>query len=249
LTAAYEADRLGHEVTLFEGEKRTGGQIFYASKAPYKQVYDDWIQWLTRQVRASGVEIRNDVLVTEEMLDGERPDVVILATGADKIIPDIPGIGLPLVCDAFQVLGSEVAPGKHVVIVGGGMIGMETADFLIEKGSGVTVVELLPRSPVKKFASHGYMLHTRLRDGGGRLLLGTEVKSIQEDSVTVVSEEAGEQVLSADQIVIAVGTRPRDTLKKFLEQRNIAHFIAGDAVQPRRIIEATEEGARAAWQI
>ena len=249
LTAAYEAARLGHEVTLFEKETKPGGQIFYASKAPYKEVYDEWIQWLILQVEGIGVQIRANTPLTTGAPAAQRPDVIILATGAEQIIPPIPGIGLPLVRDAFQILGGEVAPGKNVVIVGGGMIGMETADFLIDKGSDVTVVELLPRSPVRKFASHGYMLHKRLRDGGGRLLLGTKVESIGEDSVTVVGDEAGEEILPADQVVIAVGTRSCNDLKDTFEEQGIDHVVVGDASQPRRIIEATEEGARAAWDI
>ena len=124
LTATYEAARLGHKVILFEEDEKAGGQIFYASKAPYKKVYDDWIQWLVSQVEASGVEIRTNTLVTEAMLDKGQPDVVILAAGAEKIIPPIPGIDFPLVSDAFQILGGEFAPGNNVVIVGGGMIGM-----------------------------------------------------------------------------------------------------------------------------
>jgi 2,4-dienoyl-CoA reductase-like NADH-dependent reductase (Old Yellow Enzyme family)/thioredoxin reductase len=249
LTAAYEAARLGHEVTLFEEHENAGGQIFYASKAPFKRVYDDWIQWLISQVETSGVEIRTGTHVTEEMLDEAGPDIVILASGAEKIIPPIPGIELPVVCDAFQVLGGEVAPGNEVVIVGGGMIGMETADFLIDKGSSVTVVELMQRSPVVKMASHGYMLHKRLRDGGGRLLLGTRVEGIGEDSVTIVSEDGVQETLPVDQVVIAVGTKSCADLKTTLEDKKINHVVVGDANQPRRIIEATEEGARAAWDI
>ena len=129
------------------------------------------------------------------------------------------------------------------------MIGMETADFLMDKGSEVTVVELQPKSPVSRLASHGYMLHKRLRDGGGRLLLGAMVESIGEDSVTVTREESGQERLPADQVVIAVGTKPRDELKKVLEEKNITYSVVGDANQPRRIIEAVDEGAKAAWKI
>jgi 2,4-dienoyl-CoA reductase-like NADH-dependent reductase (Old Yellow Enzyme family)/thioredoxin reductase len=249
LTAAYEAARLGHKVSLFEKEEKASGQIFYASKAPYKKVYDDWIQWLIAQVEAIGVEFQTGTLVTGDMLDEAQPDAVILAAGAEKIIPPIPGVDLPLVCDAFQILGGEVAPKENIVVVGGGMIGMETADFLIDKGSSVAVVELMPRSPVRRIASHGYMLHKRLRDGGGRLLLGTKVESIGEDSVTIVSEESGQEILPADQVVIAVGTKSCGDLKNILEEKSIHHVVAGDANQPRRIIEATEEGAKAAWDI
>jgi len=248
LTAAYEAARLGHEVTLFEKEARPGGQIYFASKAPHKECYENWIHWLCGQVETAGVTTKLNALLTPDMVKSGRPDIVILAAGAEIIIPTIPGVELPHVCNALQILAGEVAPKETVVVVGGGMIGMETADFLIARGSRVTVVELLPRSPVKKFASHGYMLHKRLRDGGGRLLLGTKVERIREDAVIITSER-GEEVLPARQVVIAVGTRSRSGLKALLEEHKIPHVVVGDAVQPRRIIEATEEGARAAWNI
>jgi len=248
LTAAYEASRLGHDASLFEKEGKAGGQMLYANRAPYKEIYGEWIEWLIPQVEAMGVEIRTNTPVTDTMLDEGKPEVVILATGAERILPPVTGIDLPLVCDAFQILGGQVHAQKNVIVVGGGYNGMEAADFLLEQGSRVTLVELLKRSPVTKFTSHGYMLHRRLRDGECKLLFDTKLERIQEDSVVVVSE--GEQkVLPADQVVIAVGTKPRDELKKALEEKKIRHFVVGDASQPRRIIEATEEGARAAWDM
>jgi 2,4-dienoyl-CoA reductase-like NADH-dependent reductase (Old Yellow Enzyme family)/thioredoxin reductase len=248
LTAAYEAARLGHEVSLFEKEDKAGGQMLFASRSPYKKVYGEWIEWLIYQVEGMGITIRTNTLVTDTMLDEGKPEVVILATGAEEIVPSIPGIDLPLVCDAFKILGGDVQGRKNVVVVGGGHTGMEAADFLLERGSKVTLVELLKRSPVTKFTSHGYMLHKRLREGRCQLLFNTKLERVQEDSVVIVSE--GEQkTLPADQVVIAVGTKPRDELKKTLEAKKIRHFVAGDASQPRRIIEATEEAAKAAWDI
>lgn len=93
------------------------------------------------------------------------------------------------------------------------------------------------------------MLHKRLRDGKGTLLFNTTVKRIEESSVITVSD-GQESILSpVDQVVIAVGLKPSDDLKKSLQAKGIPHFVIGDALQPRRIIEATEEGARAAWSI
>jgi len=126
---------------------------------------------------------------------------------------------------------------------------METADFLSQKGSRVTLVEALKRSPVLKITSHGYMLHTRLREKGCRLLFSTTVKRIEPSSVVLASQDAEDVLSPVDQVVIAVGLRPAEGLKKFLEEKGIRHFVAGDAVSPRRIIEATEEGARAAWSL
>jgi pyruvate/2-oxoglutarate dehydrogenase complex dihydrolipoamide dehydrogenase (E3) component len=187
--------------------------------------------------------------VTESLISEGNPEVVILASGGEQIKPDIPGIDLPFVSNAWQVLGGAVPPGKHSVVIGGGLIGMETADYLCQKGTQVTLVEVLKRSPVLKITSHGYMLHTRLKEVGCQLLFNTAVKKIEESSVTVLTGGTEESLSPVDQVIIAVGLKPNDKLKEILQTKKIRHFIIGDALQPRRIIEATEEGARAAWNL
>ena len=249
LTAACEAARLGHRVDLFEKEKEWGGQLRYAGKPPFKGIYQEWGTWLGAQARKMGVNLHPGVEVTEKMIQEGNPEAVILAAGGEKIIPDIPGIDLPHVTDAWQILSGEVAPKKHALVIGGGLIGMETADFLGQKGTQVTLVEVLKRSPVLKITSHGYMLHTRLREAGCKLLFDTAVKRIETSSVTILSQGAEELLSPIDQVVIAVGLKPMENLKKFLEGKGIRHSVVGDAVLPRRIIEATEEGAKAAWSL
>jgi 2,4-dienoyl-CoA reductase-like NADH-dependent reductase (Old Yellow Enzyme family)/NADPH-dependent glutamate synthase beta subunit-like oxidoreductase len=249
LTAAYEAARLGHQVDLYEKEKECGGQLRYAGKPPFKSVYAEWGAWLGAQVKKAGVHVHRGVEVTEKLIQEGNPEAVILAGGGEKIVPDIPGIDLPHVCDAWQILSAEAAPKKHALVIGGGLIGMETADFLSQKGTQVTLVEVLKRSPVLKITSHGYMLHTRLRDAGCKLLFDTTVKRIEPASVTLVSQATEEILSPIDQVVIAVGLKSVEGLKKFLESQGIRHFVVGDAVSSRRIIEATEEGAKAAWSL
>ena len=249
LTAAYEAARLGHKVTLFEKEKETGGQLRFASQSPFKDHYGTWTSWLTSQVKKMGVAVCTDTEVTESLISEGNPEVVVLASGGEQIKPDVPGINLPFVCNAWQVLSGTVPPGKHAVVIGGGLIGMETADYLCQKGTQVTLVEVLKRSPVLKITSHGYMLHHRLKEAGCRLLFNTTLTKIEESSVTALIE-GRQQILSpVDQVVIAVGLKPHDGLKEFLQARKIRTFIIGDALEPRRILEANEEGARAAWNL
>ena len=95
LTAAYEAARLGHKVTLFEKEKETGGQVRYAAQAPYKEAYGDWIRRLASKAIRLGVDIRTGTEVTDKMIMENRPEVVILATGGEEIIPPIDGLTFP----------------------------------------------------------------------------------------------------------------------------------------------------------
>jgi 2,4-dienoyl-CoA reductase-like NADH-dependent reductase (Old Yellow Enzyme family)/thioredoxin reductase len=249
LTAACEAARLGHKVDLFEKEKEWGGQLRYAGKPPFKGIYQEWGAWLGTQAKKMGVNLHPGVEVTEKMILEGNPEAVILAAGGEKIIPDIPGIDLPHVTDAWQILSGALPPKKNILVIGGGLIGMETADFLSQKGTQVTLVEVLKRSPVLKITSHGYMLHTRLREAGCKLLFDTTLKRIEPSSVTILSQGTEELLSPIDQVVIAVGLKPMEKLKKFLEGKGIRHFVVGDAVLPRRIIEATEEGARAAWNL
>jgi 2,4-dienoyl-CoA reductase-like NADH-dependent reductase (Old Yellow Enzyme family)/thioredoxin reductase len=249
LTAACEAARLGHKVDLFEKEKEWGGQLRYAGKPPFKGIYQEWGAWLGTQAKKMGVNLHPGVEVTEKMILEGNPEAVILAAGGEKIIPDIPGIDLPHVTDAWQILSGALPPKKNILVIGGGLIGMETADFLSQKGTQVTLVEVLKRSPVLKITSHGYMLHTRLREAGCKLLFDTTLKRIEPSSVTILSQGTEELLSPIDQVVIAVGLKPMEKFKKFLEGKGIRHFVVGDAVLPRRIIEATEEGARAAWNL
>jgi 2,4-dienoyl-CoA reductase-like NADH-dependent reductase (Old Yellow Enzyme family)/thioredoxin reductase len=249
LTAASEAARLGHKVTLFEKKTNLGGQIRYAQIPPHKEIYGEWIDWQIRQLRKANIVIKNDTEVTESILREGTPDFVILATGGQKIVPPIPGIDKPFVCDAWQILDGRVAPKENVVIIGGALIGMEVADFLSEKGIKVSVVEMLKRSPVMKITSHGYMLHKRLRDKNCKLYFGAEVKAIGDGSVEINMTEEKSTISPVDQVVIAAGMKPVNELKSTLEKLKIPFTVVGDALTVRRIIEATEEGASAAWKL
>lgn len=249
LIAAYEAKRLGHEVSLFEKEAEAGGNILYACKAPHKEIYLDWIRWQIRQVEKSGVPIQTNTKVTADMIREANPDAVILALGGEKIIPQIPGIDQPHVYDAWQILGETVAPGKNALVIGGGLIGMETACFLASKGASVTLAEQLSKSPVPKYTSHGYTLHKYLREKQCQLKFGAEVKSIGSESVTMETEGETEELSGFDQVVLAVGMKPRNGIAGELEKTGIAYTIVGDAKEVRRIMEAVEEGAKAAWEL
>ncbi len=250
LTAAFEAARLGHQVTVFEKEKETGGQVKYAAKAPHKSVYGKFIRTLAANCLKKGVTIKTGTEVTEAMIEAGKPDVVILATGADKSTCPAEGITSSVVCDAWQILDGEVAPKDHVVVIGGGLVGMETADYLREKGvKDITLVEMMGTSPVLALAAHGYMLHKRLRAEGVKLMFDTTVKSIEEGSVVVTKGGEDRKIEPVSQVIVAVGVTPRTALKDMLQEKGIRHFIIGDAFAPRRIIEATTEGAKAAWDI
>jgi 2,4-dienoyl-CoA reductase-like NADH-dependent reductase (Old Yellow Enzyme family)/thioredoxin reductase len=250
LTAAYEAARLGHKVTLFEKEAETGGQLRFAEKAPHKAVYGRWMRTLTAKCGKKGVEIKSGVEVTEEMIAGGNPEAVILATGADQAVCPAEGIGTEVVCNAWQVLDGEIKPKDHVVVIGGGLVGLETTDFLCARGiKDITVIEMLAEPPVPPVTAHATMLHRRLMEAGARILFNTTVQKIRSGAVVVSTGGKEQKLEPVRQVIVAVGVTARQDLKEILKQKNIRHFIVGDTKDPRRIIEATTEAAKAAWEI
>lgn len=251
LTAAGEAARLGHEATLFEAEKEVGGQVLLAAKVPYKEVYGRWIEVLTGRAIKYGAKIITSQEVDEDMIREGQPDAIILASGAGPIKPDIRGINLPHVCLAEEVLKGTVTPGESVVILGSGLVGMETADYLREKGiKDISIVETEARSPVSTLTSHGYMLHKRLRTAGVKFLFNSKVIEIREESLLLQREPDKQKELKpVQQVIIAIGSTGRNHLEDFLKQENIPYHLVGDVHKPRRIIEAVEEGAQAAWHL
>jgi 2,4-dienoyl-CoA reductase-like NADH-dependent reductase (Old Yellow Enzyme family)/thioredoxin reductase len=251
LTAASEAARLGHEVTLFEADKEAGGQVLLAARVPYKEVYGGWIEVLTARAIKYGAKIITGQEVSKEMIRGGQPDEIILASGARPVKPDIPGINLPHVCQAEEILKGAVAPREAVVILGSGLVGMETADYLREKGiKNISIVDTEARSPVSTLTSHGYMLHKRLRTAGVKFLFNSQVNEIRDDSILLHRDPDKQQELKpVQQVIIATGSSGRNHLEDFLKQENVPYYLIGDARKPRRIIEAVEEGARAAWHL
>jgi pyruvate/2-oxoglutarate dehydrogenase complex dihydrolipoamide dehydrogenase (E3) component len=134
------------------------------------------------------------------------------------------------------------------VVLGAGYVGMETADFLIARGIGVTIVEMLPSSPVGKHTAHGYWLHKRIKEAGGRIILGATVTRTEPDAVFYRQQEEEKQ-LPAAMVVTAMGSKPANGLEEILKKIGIPWRIAGDAKSPRRLLEAIHEGDRAGREI
>ena len=242
LSAAISLAGRGHHVTVFEREKDPGGQLLSASKPPDKGPYYDWVKWAMRRLGKAGVKVNLGRELTEQALQSERPDAVVLATGALPITPDIPGIQGPNVCDARDLLLGKVAPDNPAIVLGAGYVGMETASFLAECGSKVTVLEMKNAPPVPKYTAHGYWLDRRLKKSGGELLLNAIVKSIEPDAV--IFERAGkeEKLSPAPLVVTALGAMSERKLEPVLKRMDIPYSVIGDAQSPRRLFEAIHEG-------
>ena len=242
LSAAMAAREKGHEVEVFEREREPGGQLRSASKPPHKEALAAWTTWAVRQLENSGVDLHLGREVTKPMLDEGKPDVLVLASGALPAVPPIPGIRGDNVFDARDVLLGKVQLKDKAVILGAGYVGLETADFLIARGVDVTVLEKEEVPPVGQLKAHDYWLNRRFRKAGGKLLLGTVVIRIEPDAVVLVKDGRQQRLETVGIVVTALGALSQTSLLEIAEESGIPCQAVGDALSPRRLLEAVHEG-------
>lgn len=251
--AGMEAARIaalrGHEVMLYEKEKELGGQMFLGSIPPFKDPVRDFTAYLANQLRKLKVKIELGREVDASLARGIKPDVIILATGGSKLIPKIPGHDGGKVAAAEDVLRRKVAVGQKVVIIGGGVVGCETADFLSEEGKQVTILEMLPELASTLGSSMRTRLLVRLRDKKVKMMTRVNVREISAAGIAIVDYNGQSQLIEGETVVIATGFQPRRNLVKMLGQEGFETYLVGDCVEPRDILEAITEGFRAALKI
>jgi 2,4-dienoyl-CoA reductase-like NADH-dependent reductase (Old Yellow Enzyme family)/thioredoxin reductase len=249
LAAALAAAERGFRVEVFEREESPGGQVLPAGRPPHKEAFLGWLDWAVREAEKRGVILHRHREIDAEALESGRPDAVILAAGSTPAVPRIPGRRRCQVRDARAVLtGREEVPAGPVVVLGAGWVGMETADWLLARGRDVTVLEMQPSHPVGRHTSHGYWLHRRLKEGNVRILLGATVTRIGEETVSYRQGDAEEEIPAAA-VITALGARPENGLEEALKEIGIPWRTVGDAVEPRRLLEAIHEGHRAGREI
>ncbi|MGQ9536141.1 MAG: oxidoreductase [Actinomycetota bacterium] len=247
LQAAVTLREGGARVRVLETDEEVGGQLRAASRPPHKESYWKWVEWAERRLDELGVRVETGRSDWREVLGEESWEGVVAACGADPVIPSLQGTELPCNLEAREVLLEKVRPGRRVLVVGAGPVGMETADFLLEQGHEVTVVEEANTPPVSPLTSHGYYLHRRLRERG-KLLLGCRVMRVTE-SGAVIRRSDGEEAVEADSVVWAVGAAPNVDPPRVTEEMGLKTVVAGDVMEPRRMLEAVSEGASAARKL
>jgi NADPH-dependent 2,4-dienoyl-CoA reductase/sulfur reductase-like enzyme len=251
LEAARVAALRGHRVALYEKEAKLGGQLNLAAAVPFRQEISKIPKYFSTQADKAGVDIHLNTEVTKELVGQVKPDVLVIATGAEPLLPDIPGVEGEKVVSAHDVLGDkvDVLPGK-VLIVGGGMVGCETAETIANRGDNpiigrtdVTLIEMVDDVALDTAPQSRDLLMQRLREKGVKILTSSKVIEFLEDGIVVERDGREETIRGVDRIVLSMGVKSMDPLSEKIQDEAAEVYPIGDAKEPRSALEAIAEGA------
>lgn len=245
LEAAYRARMIGHRVILCEASEKLGGQFILAGEAPRKGEFKQAAFDNARRAERVGAEIRLNTEVTPALIEEIKPDVVLIAIGAEPIIIPLEGVGRANVYNSHDVLAHKVKPEGVVGVIGGGMVGLETAEFLAAQGNKVKVIEMQADVAVDMGMPRKICTLENMYREGIETIKNTNCKAVEDDGI--LAECEGEALkISCDSVVMAVGSksRPSGELQAVCERLGIPAHVIGDAQQARRALNATADAAR-----
>jgi len=248
MEAARVAALRGHKVSLYDKGEKLGGQLIIASMPPYKDDLKQFQEYLAHQMKELGVVVKLGTEVTPATVKKLAPDVVIVATGALPLVPNLPGIKGTNVVTSWEVLsGREV--GEKVVIAGGGMIGCEVAEYLVNRKKNVTIVEMLPEIAIDVEASNRSALMERFSGYELNIMTNSVVEGVN-DKELVIRKDGKKMTVAADTVVIALGAVASNELANKLRKAAVKNlFVVGDCYQPGRIVDAVNQASYIVRQI
>jgi 2,4-dienoyl-CoA reductase-like NADH-dependent reductase (Old Yellow Enzyme family)/thioredoxin reductase len=237
LQAATVAAKRGHHVTILEQGDKAGGQLNLAAVPPHKEAIGLAAAYLEREALKSGVEIQTGTKASLDAIMAFDPDAVLLCTGAEP--NKLPVSGVENAIQAWDVLsGKAGASGKATVVIGGGIVGVETAMYLAKRGGSVTVLEIMEDYATEMEFIHKAVLPEVLKKAGITVVTSASVTKI--GRTEVIYEKSGESlIIFTDQTVLATGQHPIETgLLGSLYDRGIETYVIGDAAKCGKIKDA-----------
>lgn len=251
LTAARELADREFDVTVLEKEDHSGGQLNAANKPPRKDKMNWAIIDLTHRAESAGAKIVYNADVTEETLKSYEPYAIVLATGSTPGVPrKIPGTDRNTVMAGADAMMQELKiTDKDVVVVGGGLTGMETAEYFDEQGNRITIVEMLPKIGTGLWAQHYYDLYPKLAAHDVHFLVSSKLTEIC-DGYVVVEDENGQLIKpKADYVFFTTGVRSNTELEEAAKKVCPNVCLVGDAQKTGTIVNATKTALEAAAKI
>jgi 2,4-dienoyl-CoA reductase (NADPH2) len=265
LQAASIAAEKGHNVTVYEKTGNIGGQWYYASRNPWGEgsgkYWDDeefmrWVNHMKAQCNKHGAKFNLNTPLTKKIVEEEKPDSVVIATGAVPETPDIPGADKPHVVSMFDVFTGKIQPGKNVVVLGGSGAAISLVLYVIDKLEGVkdskiSMIDSTPRFGLDVNPSYIWRYRLRLKRANVQQLTFGKVREIRNDSViadwTIIDRKTKEKKQFKNQSI------PAETviLAKLIPNKDLNHgsfkgdsSMIGDCLWVRRGIDAIQDGYR-----
>ena len=240
----------GFQVILCEASDRLGGQFLLAGMAPRKQEMRQAAILKGEQIQRAGVEVRLNTPVTETLLKELNPEVVINAVGAQPLQPRIPGIEKDHVYTYVDILQNKPQLAGKTVVIGGGLVGLEAAETIAETGGEVTVIEMTDAVAKDLGSTRKITVMEQLYADNVTTMPETTCISITDQGVQVMKDGV-ETLLACDHVVAAIGSQSRDfkEIEAYCEAQELDYYVIDDALEPRRALEATAEGAALARSI
>lgn len=242
LEAARASSLRGHKVELYERSGDLGGHLIEASVPQFKEDLRRLLTWYETQLQNLGIEARLQNEVTADLVAQESPDAVIIATGSDPIIPEIPGMKADNAVSVVDLLRGQADAGDRVVMIGGGLVGCETALWLAEQGKKVSVVEVLPELMVGGLPvpyPNKVLLQDLLRFKQIEILANHTPSEINGGEVILVdNKDSRQKKLGFETLAFAVGFTPNRKLYDELIGSTPNLYLIGDAREPRNVMGA-----------
>lgn len=248
MTAARIATMRGHNVTLLEKTAALGGQINLACIPPEKQEVSNWVIYLKEQLRRLGVPVVYDCNADESTIAGYSPDVVVVATGAQPLRPCANTVSDEVAAMAWDIISNEKAIlGGNVLVVGGGSVGLETADLLLHRARGpiaITVMEMLDDIGADIVANNKIPLMRRLNSAGVQFRTGAELLAAGPGYAEYKAGGKTHRLEGITNVVFACGSKADNELYESIKDKFSNVVLVGDAATPAQALDAV----RSAWE-
>ena len=256
MEAAFIAAQRGHHVVLVDKQEEPGGQLRIASVPPAKQELTRVIKYQFSRLAEAGVDVRMGVKLTVEDIQRDFAGYeVVLAYGAEPIVPGFM-TGFKQVMTADDLLAGRAFPGKKIVIVGGGSVGCETADYLAPlvndlapSNRDVTLIEMTRTLAANEGGAGRAVLVTRILDKGVHVLTEAKLTGVTEDTISYEKDGEEHVIEGTDTLVLALGYRPNTALADALAEAGFTCHVLGDSKRCGNLRDAIGAGYEVACEL
>lgn len=245
MEAAIVAASRGHQVILCEQAQKLGGQWLLAAIPPGKTEYGSLVVWQRQKMEQLGVDVRLGTKVTGGLVKQLQPDAVIVAVGSKPLKPKIPGTDRKNVVQVNDVLASKMVPGKRVAIIGGGLVGSESALHLATLGTKVYLIEMAEAIAKDGCPTANHFLYEELEKYGVESITSAAVLEIGDSTVSYAKDGEISCLRGIDNVILAIGSQADTTLEQELVGFQGEVRVIGDALCAGKALEAVCGGYEA----